>query len=394
MRFASAISESPHLRRAVDEACRRILEELAGSPCHWVCLFVSPAYQADWDEALHAIHEHLRPAVLMGCSGQSVIGGGREVESTPAVSVFAAHLPEARLYPFVISPDELALSSAGGFWVDKVGIPAQARPRFVLLVDPATCEASKIVQEFNATFPGCPVIGGLASGGREAGDHVLFYDTEVHRAGAVGVAMTGDLRLEAVVAPGCRPIGQPLVVTKAEEHVIWELGGRQALEVLREVFVGLSSTDQALAQHAIFIGLCINEMTPKFHPEDFLIRHLVGIDPPSGAIAVEDEVRIGQTLQFHLRDPSVSRGELRRTLLQRLESPSHPAPAGVLVFNCVARGKAFYGAAHHDLKTIREVVGGQAPIGGFFCNGEIGPVGGTNFVHGYTASLGLFRPGH
>ncbi|HAM40151.1 MAG TPA: hypothetical protein DDX89_08540 [Candidatus Omnitrophica bacterium] len=392
MRFASAVSESPHLRSAVDQACRHILEQLAGSPCHWVCLFVSPAYHADWDAALRAVHEHLRPAVLIGCSGQSVIGGGREVESVPAVSVFAAHLPEARLYPFVISPDELAISSAGGFWVDKVGIPAQARPSFVLLVDPATCETSKIVQEFNATFPGCPVIGGLASGGREAGDHVLFYDTEVRRAGAVGVALTGHLRLEAVVAPGCRPIGQPLVVTKAEERVIWELGGRQALEVLREVFVGLSSTEQALAQHAIFIGLCINEMTPRFHPEDFLIRHLAGIDPPSGAIAVEDEVTIGQTLQFHLRDPSISRGELRRTLLRHAGSWSEAAPAGILVFDCLGRGKAFYGAAHQDLKTIREVVGGQAPIGGFFCNGEIGPVGGRNFVHGYTASLGLFRP--
>ncbi|MBI4354656.1 MAG: FIST C-terminal domain-containing protein [Candidatus Omnitrophica bacterium] len=392
MRFASAISESTHLRNAVDQACRQILDQLIGNPCHWACVFISPLYQqADWAEANQVIHDHLRPAVLMGCSGHGVIGTDRVVEAVPAVSIFAAHLPDVRLYPFLISPEELELASPGGFWVDKVGIPAQERPNFVLLADPATCDPSKILNELNETFPGCPIIGGLASGGEEPGEHVLFYDTEAHRAGAVGVAMTGPLRCETLIASGCRPVGQPFVVTKAEEHVVWELGGRQALEVLRELFVGLSPTDQALAQHAVFVGMVINEMKPRFSPQDFLIRHLVGIDPPSGAIAVEESIHVGQTLQFHLRDPSASRGELRRLLRDHVAA-SQAAPHGVLLFNCVGRGKTFYGSTPHDLRTIREVMGSRVPISGFFCNGEIGPVGGINFLHGYTASLGLFGP--
>ncbi len=392
MRFASALSDSVHLSSAVSQACRQILDQLAGAPCHWACVFVSPFYQTDWTEASRVLHEHLRPAVLMGCSGYGVIGTDRAVEAVPGVSIFAAHLPEVRLYPFAINPEEVALSSPGGFWVDKVGIPAQERPNFILLVDPATCDPSKILKELNETFPGCPIIGGLASGGQEPGEHVVFYDTEVYRAGAVGVAMTGPLRLEALVAPGCRPIGQPFVVTKAAEHVVWELGGRQALEVLRELFVGLSPTDQALAQHAVFVGMVINEMKPRFSPQDFLIRHLVGIDPPSGAIAVEESIHVGQTLQFHLRDPAASRDELRRLLLHHVTTSSDTAPNGVLLFDCVGRGKAFYGSTQHDLKTIRKVLGPRVPVSGFFCNGEIGPVGGMNFLHGYTASLGLFRP--
>ena len=178
---------------------------------------------------------------------------------------------------------------------------------------------------------------------------------------------------------------------KAEDNIVWELGGRQALEVLREVLTGLSPTDQELAQHSIFVGLVINEMKPKFGTGDFLIRTLVGIDPPSGAIAVADPVSIGQTLQFHLRDPSASREDLRRLLAEHSSTRHAAPPAGALLFNCLGRGKSFYGTAHHDLKTIR-TFSGKLPVGGFFCNGEIGPVGRTNFLHGYTASLGLFRP--
>lgn len=392
MRFASSLSDSVHLPSAIRQVSERVLDQLAGQPCHWACLFASPAYRTDWTDTLALVHASLKPATLIGCSGLGVIGGDREVESVPAVSLVAAHLPGVRVYPFAIRPEELELSGPGGFWVDKIGVLPQDHPVFVLLVDPLTCDAAKLVRELNATFPQRPVIGGLASGGEEPGTHRVFYDTEPRDAGAVGVAMTGNLALETVIAQGCRPIGRPMIVTKAEEHVVWELGGRQALEVLRETFVGLSPTEQEFAQRSIFVGMVINEMKPAFSSGDFLIRQLVGIDPPSGAIAVGDSVQVGQTLQFHLRDPHASREELRRKLLQRTaDSPKTP-PAGALLFNCLGRGQAFYGTAQQDLRTIRSLFGSRLPVGGVFCNGEIGPVGGENFLHGYTASLGLFRP--
>ena len=392
MRFASALSDSVQLLSAAHQASQQVLESLAGQPCHWACLFASPSYRTDWTDALALIHKTLKPSTLIGCSGLGVIGGGREVESVPAVSLVAAHLPDVRVHPFAIRPDELELSGPGGFWVDKIGVLPHERPIFVLLVDPLTCDASKLLTELNATFPRCPIIGGLASGGEAAGEHRLFYDTAPCSEGAVGVALTGNVALETVIAQGCRPIGRPMVVTKAEEHIVWELGGRQALEVLREVFVGLSPMEQELAQRSVFVGMVINEMKPAFGSGDFLIRNLVGIDPPSGAIAVADAVQIGQTLQFHLRDPNASREELRRLLFQRTTNPPHASPAGALLFNCLGRGKAFYGTPQQDLKTIRSLFGAGVSVGGLFCNGEIGPVGGTNFLHGYTASLGLFHP--
>ena len=203
--------------------------------------------------------------------------------------------------------------------------------------------------------------------------------------------MAGNITMDTIVSQGCRPIGRPYVVTKAEDNVVWQLGGRPAIEVLHDVLSSLTPTDRELAQHgSILVGLVINEMRPAFGMGDFLVRTIVGIDPSTGAIAVGEQVQTGQTLQFHLRDAATANDELRRLIVQHTQGTAARA-AGGLLFSCQGRGKAFYGSAHHDVKTI-QALNGKVPLGGFFCNGEIGPIGGINFLHGYTASLGLFRP--
>ena len=389
MKFASGVSDSVQLLTAVTEASQQVRAQLEGARADLVCLFVSPIYRASWAEALAHVHDVLRPAVVVGCSAGGVIGGEQEFEWVPAVSMLGASLPQVRLLPFHIKPEELEAASPGGFWIDKLGAVPSDDPSILLFADPYTCDAHALLQQLNATYPHRPIIGGLVSGGNEAGEHVLLYDTDVFREGAVGVALTGNVRVEAIISQGCRPIGKPFVITKAEENIVWELGGRQTLEVLRDVLSGLSSGDQELAQRAIFAGVAIDEMKAQFRSGDFLIRQLVGIDPPSGAIAVSESVHIGQTMQFHLRDPGSSKEELRRLLTERT---AQGPPAGALMFDCLGRGKSFYGTANHDVKALRAVFGKQLPLAGFFSNGEIGPVGGTNFLHGYTASIGLFRP--
>ena len=392
MRFTSGISDAVNAPEATEAACRQVVEQLGGASCELACVFASTIYRTSWPELLSALNERLKPKVLIGCSGSGIIGGGQELEWVPAISIVAAHLPAVRLFPFIVSPEELDASSPGGFWVDKIGASPDAHPVFVLVADPYTCQPMKLITELNATYRTRPIVGGLVSGGHEPGEHFIFMGTQVCHEGAVGVAMTGNITMDTVISQGCRPIGRPLVVTSAEENIIFQLGGRQALAVLHEVLSQLSPVDRALAQQgSIFIGLAINEMRETFLPGDFLIRNIVGIDPEAGAIAVAEQVAVGHTLQFQLRDPRTSRQELRR-LLQQVSQPSRDIPlAGCLLFNCTGRGKSLYGTAHQDVKTI-QTVSGKLPIGGFFCNGEIGPVGGTNFLHGYTASLGLFRP--
>ena len=392
MRFTSGLSDAVNAEEAVKAACQQVLDQLQGQPCHAVFLFASTIYRAEWPTLLAYLHARLKPQVLIGSSGSGIIGGGQELEWVPAISVVAAHLPDVRLFPFAVTPEELELSAPGGFWVDKIGAAPDARPVFVLMADPYTCDPMKCLSELNTTYRTRPIVGGLASGGNEPGEHLLFLGTEVFHAGAVGVAMTGNVTMDTVISQGCRPIGRSYVVTKAEDNNIGELGGRPALVVLHEVLSSLSLEDRELAQRgSIFVGLAINEMRQAFTAGDFLIRNIIGIDPEGGAIAVAENVDVGQTLQFQLRDPMTSRQELRRLLQQAGQSAAMTPPAGCLLFTCTGRGRSLYGLAHQDVKTI-QTVSGKMPIGGFFCNGEIGPVGGINFLHGYTASLGLFRP--
>jgi len=391
MRFAAGSSDQINANAAADEACGQVAAQLEGRPCHLACVFTSAIYRATWPEWIGRIHERLRPRVLIGCSGSGIIGADRECEWVPAMSIVAADLPTVQLYPFFVTPEELERADAGAFWVEKIGVSPEAHPVFIVCADPYTCDPAKLLGELNETYPGRPIIGGLVSGGNEPGEHLLFMDTEVRREGLVGVAMAGNIALDTVVSPGCRPFGRPYVVTKADEQVIWQLGARPVLDVLHEALSGLSTDDHERAQEGgVLVGLVIDEMRQRFASNDFVIRQIVGIDPGAGAIAISGRVQTGQTLQFHLRDAGASRDELRRLLsLQRKHAAL--APAGALIFNCLGRGKAFYGTSHHDVKTIQTLTG-KLPIGGVFSNGEIGPVGGTNFLHGYTASLGFFRP--
>lgn len=391
MRFASGISDSVQLVKAAGEVSRQIREQLAGAPCHAVFVFASPIYRAHWNEALALLHERLRPQALIGCSGSGVIGGEQECEWVPALAVVAAHWPGVRLHPFALDAEALQRASAGGFWMDTIGAFPTEQPSFVLLADPYTCDPAKLLEELNATFPGRPCVGGLVSGGTSAGEQRLFCHADMRREGVVGLAITGNVQMDVLVSQSCRPIGRPVIVTKSEGNIVWELGGQQAMDILREALMSLTLSEQELAQRSIFAGLVINEMKSRFQAGDFLIRELVGIDPPSGAIALAEDVQLGQTLQFHLRDPGISRQQLRQLLAAHRSHPQQPPPAGGLVFNCLGRGKAFYGVPNQDLRTIR-TFSGNVPVGGFFCNGEIGPVGGLNLLHGYTASVGLFRP--
>jgi small ligand-binding sensory domain FIST len=391
MRFASAISDAANAQEAAEAVCRQLLEQLQGRACDLACLFASPIYRTGWPELVSRIHDRLRPRVLLGCSGSGVIGGGQELEWVPALSMVAARLPGVQLHPFAVSPEELEGSSPGGFWVDKIGASPEAQPVFILIADPYTTQPAKLIAELNATYRTRPMVGGLVSGGNEPGEHLIFLDRHVRREGAVGVALAGNITMDTVISQGCRPIGRPYVVTRAEEHAILALGGRPALAVLHAILSSLPLEDRELAQQgSVFVGLVIDEMRRNFSAGDFLIRNIVGIDPDAGAVVVADQVAVGQSVQFQLRDPATSRQELRR-LLQRLPPAAISPPAGALFFNCTGRGRALYGTANQDIRTI-QMISGKLPVGGFFCNGEIGPVGGTNLLHGYTASLGLFRP--
>jgi small ligand-binding sensory domain FIST len=249
--------------------------------------------------------------------------------------------------------------------------------------------ATRLVQELSEAYPGAPLIGGLASGAHKPGENRLFLDGEIYDEGAVGVALSGPVVLRSIVSQGCKPIGEPLVITRAEKNIIFEVAGQPPMQVLQELLPKLPARDQRLARHALFIGRVINEYQEEFGRGDFLIRNLIGTDPKSGALAIGDWIRTGQTVQFQIRDGQTAHEDLKAMLeKQRGASPAEP-PRGVVLFSCLGRGENMYGAPDHDISAIHEHLG-AVPTAGFFCNGEIGPVGERAFVHGFTSVIGLF----
>ncbi len=392
MRWASAVSELGSPEQALEQVLGQTLEQMAGAPVHLALWFVSDLYLADFSALARRAAEALGAPVLLGCSSGGVIGADQELELRPAMSLVTACLPNVTLKPFHVTPLELEMSGADAqhFWEERTGATLQEEPVFVLIPDPMTCDVHQLVEQFNRIFPKRPIIGGLASGSRRTGGRWLVYNGELVEEGAVGVAMTGDIALETIVSQGCRPIGQSYIVTRSEEYVIHEIGSRSSVTVLQEILEALPPADQRLAQEALFLGVAIDERKYPLERGDFLVRNLLSADMEAGTLTVGERVRVGQTVQFQLRDARAADEDLQQ-LLRRAASGSGPAPAGGLLFNCLGRGHGLFGRAHHDVQLIRAVTG-EYPLGGFFCNGEIGPVGGVNYLHGYTASLGLFRP--
>ena len=389
MQFASAMSREVQTAAAVAEVLDSVTGQLAEPSAHLSLVFASPHHLKDFPNQLQAMQERLSSHTLIGCTGGGVIGAQQEVEQRPALSLMAAYLPGVTITPFHVEQPELEQETPENYWHERLGLSPDDQPTFILLPDPYVIDPRKLLDVFNSAYPLRPVLGGLASGGRSQTSCALFLNGEVLH-GAVGIALQGDFVLHTVVSQGCKPIGRPQFVTRCEDQIIYELSGRPALDVARETVGELSPEDQELARTALLIGQVVDEYKETFERGDFLIRTLLGADPKSGAIAVGESTRPGQTVQLHVRDADTAREDL--TAMMDALSPKlaeRPAQAA-LVFSCNGRGAHLYGKPNHDSEMIAAATG-DIPSAGFFCNGEIGPIGNSNFLHGFTASVGIFQ---
>jgi small ligand-binding sensory domain FIST len=387
LKFAAAVSRERNSRAAGSAVAQAVRHGLDGKPADLACLFFSPQHVESAEELVEAVRQELSPRLLIGCSGEGVIGGGEEIESAPAVTLWTAALPGVSLTPFRLSADrdEYGISMTG--WPGSLD-ESPERHSFLLLADPLSTPMDEVFSLLSDQSPGAPAIGGLAGGGGDQGGNRMVLDGDVHDGGLVGVALSGPLAVRTVVSQGCRPIGERYMVTRAEQNVIHELSGEPALERLKALFGSLGDEEQRLAQRALHIGVVMDEQRNRFERGDFLVRNLIGADQRSGSVAIGDVVREGQTVQFHLRDAQSATEDLH--LMLAAERARHPqSPLGALVFSCCGRGRGLFGRPHHDVSVLKERIG-EVPTAGFFAQGEIGPVGGENFLHGYTASVALF----
>jgi small ligand-binding sensory domain FIST len=387
MRFAAAVSTQEGVAGG-RELIERVGPALDGR-ADLVLLFLTGHLRDAAAALAEVVRDALHPAALIGCTCEGVIGADQEVEQVPGISLLAGQLPGVTLRPFHIGMEEWpALLADDERLQQRIGTGEEHRAQLVL-GDPFTTPADELLQALDRVFPGRPTLGGMASGADRAGENVLLLNDQVYPEGAVGVGLGGDVRVDAVVSQGCRPVGRPLIITRAEENLILELGRRPALQAAEEMLSELPEAERALLRSGLFVGMVIDEYKEAFARGDFLVRGLMGVDPESGALAVDDLVRPGQSIQFHVRDAATADEDLR--LLLQPQRDVGPPPAGGLIFSCNGRGLRMFEQPHHDVRTALEILP-RTPLAGFFAAGELGPIGGKCFIHGYTASIALFRP--
>jgi small ligand-binding sensory domain FIST len=387
VRAAVGASESFDTVEAAAEAADRARAALE-PPCDLALVFASGHHlgMAKW--LLSEIHERLEPTALIGCGAGGTVAEGSELEETPGVVVWAASMPGAELETMHVTAER----DMEGFRL--LGLPeslagdgeAPADESVIALCDPFSFPAEVLLSSLERSRPNMPILGGLASAAF-AGGAVLLRDGEVHTDGAVAVRLRG-VQVLPCVSQGAGPVGPEMTITRAEGNVIGELAGKPAMERLGEVIAALPERERELASAGVLIGLVIDENRPEHERGDFLVRPIIGADRESGAIAIGERVRVGQTVRLQVRDAASADEDLRQALRAQAQALGSDGAAGALLFTCNGRGSHMFDLPDHDASALEDTLG--APTAGFFCAGEIGPVGGRNFLHGFTATMAVF----
>ncbi|HWH44862.1 MAG TPA: FIST N-terminal domain-containing protein [Thermoleophilaceae bacterium] len=382
-RIATGLSAGEDGASSYAEAAEQALAGLGEAEVDLAVVFAGPAGIAHAAEGLEAVTDRLAPGTLIGCGAQGVLGGGREYEQG-GVAVWAASLPGASVEAFgldAVRTDEESVAITGV--PDLTGAAA-----VILLVDPYSFPIEPLLDHLADDHAGVPVVGGIASAGGGPGAAVLMHDHEIRPAGAVGVALTG-VEVLPCVSQGARPVGPEMVITAGEGNVIGELAGKPAFAKIREVLLAMPEHEREMVSADLLLGIVVDPNKPEYVRGDFLVRGLLGANGTTGEITVGDHVRVGQAVRLHTRDAASAHEDLRETLAAGVGGLGG-TPAGALLFTCSGRGAHMFEVPDHDAGVLAGATGG-APAAGFFCAGEIGPVGERNFVHGFTATMALFR---
>jgi small ligand-binding sensory domain FIST len=390
VRTSVGASESFDTVEAAAEAADRARAGLEPT-CDLAVVFASGHHLAMAKWLLSEVHERLEPRALIGCGAGGTVAGGHELEETPGIAVWAASLPGAELETMHLTAER----DAQGFRL--LGLPvsllepanadeAGGDESLIALCDPFSFPAEELLAAVDRSRPHVPVLGGLASASF-AGGAVLLRDGEVHSDGAVAVRLRG-VQVLPCVSQGAGPVGPEMTITSAEANVIGQLAGKPAMERLGEVISALPDHERELAAAGVLVGLVIDENRPEYERGDFLVRPIIGADRESGAIAIGEPVRVGQTVRLQVRDAASADEDLREALRAQSQALGSHGAAGALLFTCNGRGSHMFEVPDHDAAAIEDSLG--VPTAGFFCAGEIGPVGGRNFLHGFTATMAVF----
>jgi len=352
-------------------------------------VFMTPRFFPYAKQVLELVQVHAQVPLLAGCSSQGLIAGGDEIEENAGLSVGLYALPGAELKGCHFTQEQVEEANGPGYWQLESGIAREKTNGWLVFIDPFHLDSESWLRTWNEAYAPLPVLGGLASGDFNEQTTQVYLNGDVFTEGGVAVSVGGGVKIEGVTSQGCTPIGETWTLTKVEKNIIQEIGNRPAYQVLAETFNQLSPEEQRLARNNLFIGLVVNEYLEDFHRGDFLIRNLLAADPKSGNIAVGALPRAGQTIQFQRRSAAAAGEDMDELLDRKKKDLGSSTIYGGCLCSCNGRGQNLFGRPNHDAQMVQRWLGPMG-LSGFFCNGEIGPVGEKNFLHGYTASLALF----
>lgn len=390
MHWATIAVTGSDLEGPLDTALDRLRADLPEGRADVVFAFLSTEHAGAADAVLASTRRALGEPHVLGCGAQGVIGGGREYEHVPAVSILAGHIPTALVHGVHVTAGALPDPDAEPLaWHEMVGVSPVDRPSFILLADPFTLPTDRLLQGLDFAYPDSTKVGALASGARQEGGQVLLHRDRIVREGAVCVALTGDVDVAPVITGGCRAVGPPRRITDCDGHLLESLDGHPVLEALEETLEHAPARDRALARQALYLGF---ETNPFQAADDgpWLIRDLLGADPGTRGVYVGEVLRRGLRVRFHVCDRQTGSEDIERALA-RADAGVGTSVEGALLFACLHRGLRLYGTSDHDTRAFQAQFG-NVPLGGFFSNGEIGPVGGSTHIHGLTSVFGLVRP--
>jgi small ligand-binding sensory domain FIST len=387
-------SVADHWEGAFDESAlqtwaERLREQLAPLQPSLGLVFMSPDYFEQAEDIQEILRVHARIPLLMGCSSQSLIAGQTEREDSSGLVLGLYHLPKAELQAIHFTQAQVEACENPQDWHKETGIPPENSNGWLVFADPFHLNSEAWLEGWNKAYEPLPILGGLASGDAETQTTQVYLNGQVYQEGGVALSVGGEIELSSVISQGCTPIGETWTITKADQNLIYEIANRPAYQVLEETFQELNSDEQEMARGNLFIGIVTNEYLEEFRRGDFLIRNLIGADPKTGALAVGAFPRTGQTVQFQRRDAAASTEDMIHLLEDAGDQFEGRLLYGGCLCSCNGRGHRLFGSPDHDARQVQQHLGPMG-LSGFFCNGEIGPVGQRNFLHGYTASLALF----
>jgi small ligand-binding sensory domain FIST len=367
----------------------KLRTQLGAHPVSLGLVFMSPKFFPHAQSTLEILRVHARIPLLAGCSSTSLVAGPREFEDAAGIVLALYSLPGAELKGFRFTQTQVEEAEDATYWPSESGVEAKRTNGWLAFIDPFHLDAESWMRSWNTAYAPLPTFGGLSSGIYSDQTTQVYLNGDVFEDGGVAISIGGEVTLSGVISQGCTPIGETWTLTRVEQNLIHQIANRPAYAVLAETVQQLSVADQQKARGNLFIGLVVNEYLEDFHRGDFLVRNLIGGDPNSGVLAVAALPRAGQTIQFHRRDAVAANEDMDELLERAKEKIGDATIYGGCICCCNGRGKNLFGQPNHDAERVQKELG-PIGLGGFYGNGEIGPVGEKNYLHGFTASLALF----